>query len=421
VSEPFELQLGETYRLDVVVEAARPWALAAVEVIASPVCTPQGEHRARLLTLWEETRTALAVSEIASRDSVAPLQLIRYSRTLDPGSLKVLSHSHRSASSQISSGFASLSGDSLSRVGYVVSLPNSITVYHAPDAKALLSEAFIRDHCFTLIEGARDRAGLVGLRFEPSRARTVPDIDGTIWLDANTSELRFVEFRWTRLRPDLYRDPIGGEVHFARLQEGPWFVRRWFVLMPQGPSTETIARYRQVGVLNPRRMGIEALIEEGGIATGAEIRLQEKPAGLRGTVLDSAGRPLAGATVRLAGTALARTSRQAGPVHDRHCTAWSLFGLADHPCMRQGMAAAESDVVVKPEQVSDEPGGPAWCGCRAPLWGFGGIRHGNPAGHAARPCQWWAHDRRENQAAVDRARSASARRSDGTRGARRGS
>jgi hypothetical protein len=147
----------------------------------------------------------------------------------------------------------------------------------------------------------------------------------------------------------------------------------WFVLMPQGPSTETIARYRQVGVLNPRRMGIEALIEEGGIATGAEIRLQEKPAGLRGTVLDSAGRPLAGATVRLAGTALR------GPVDKQgrftiDTVLPGLFGSGRPSVVcsvRHGGRGVGRGGGA--EQVSDVTGRPGVCGCRAPLWGFGGI------------------------------------------------
>jgi hypothetical protein len=78
----------------------------------------------------------------------------------------------------------------------------------------------VRDHCFRLDEARRWswpgwpalRAGEIADRASP------PEVQGTIWIDAQTSALQSVDFM-DQLRGDLKN--VGGEVVFARVDSGP--------------------------------------------------------------------------------------------------------------------------------------------------------------------------------------------------------
>jgi hypothetical protein len=191
-------------------------------------------------------------------------------------------------------------------------MPNGDGVYFAPDADVLLSETFRRDHCYGTTEGGRDRRGLIGLTFEPRPDRTVGDVRGTVWVDARTFELRFVEYRYTRLDREG-AERVGGEVHFARMPSGAWIVRRWFIRMPgqsryAGPPVGVEGRVPSVNV----RPTVFRLLEEGGFVLAEGLRTFDRPATLAGLVTDSAGRPFAGVDLRLDGTPYAATSDAAG-------------------------------------------------------------------------------------------------------------
>lgn len=301
-SPEFDLAAGETKRIDVPLDAVL-YTLPEVVVSAETFCMTRANQAQRVASLWEEARTALAATQISLRDRLFRGRVNRYVRELDPKNLRVLSESRADMQGLLDKPFASVSGDSLSRGGYWRELPDGSSVYNAPDADALLSDAFLRDHCFAAVDGGRDRRGLVGIAFEPQRNRVTPDIRGTLWLDGRTFELRFLEFKYTRLlTADSAR--VGGELHFARLSSGAWVVRRWFIRMPQ------FAHYQDTpmsiaGLTRPAvivRPGIYRLIEEGGDVFSERLRLFEKPASVSGVVLDSIGLPFSGATVRLAGT-----------------------------------------------------------------------------------------------------------------------
>jgi Carboxypeptidase regulatory-like domain len=304
-SPEFDLAAGETKRVDIPLDAVL-YTLPEVVVSAETFCMTRANQAQRVASLWEEARTALTATQISLRDRLFRGRVNRYVRELDPKNLRVLSESRADMQGLLDKPFASVSGDSLSRGGYWRELPDGSSVYNAPDADALLSDAFLRDHCFAAVDGGRDRRGLVGIAFEPQRNRVTADIRGTLWLDARTFELRFLEFKYTRLlTADSAR--VGGELHFARLSSGAWVVRRWFIRMPQ------FAHYQDTpmsvaGLTRPAvivRPGIYRLIEEGGDVFSERLRLFEKPASVTGVVLDSTGLPFAGATVRLAGTPFA--------------------------------------------------------------------------------------------------------------------
>jgi hypothetical protein len=68
-------------------------------------------------------------------------------------------------------------------------------VVDLPDERELLGDAFLQDHCLetTVTEGD----GALGLRFRPvERRRESVDVRGTIWVEAETYQVRRVEFEY---------------------------------------------------------------------------------------------------------------------------------------------------------------------------------------------------------------------------------
>jgi hypothetical protein len=153
--------------------------------------------------------------------------------------------------------------------------------YYAPDAEVFFSEAFLQHHCFKL-ERDDDYEGQVGLAFEPTRGRDVPDVMGTLWLDEDTAELSRLEVRYTDLRSHLRRRHARAEVEFARLDNGTWIVQSWLIRMPivridrprvGGPTRrrEQLWGFKEEGsqVLRVLGRGREVLFETSRDTTGS--------------------------------------------------------------------------------------------------------------------------------------------------------
>jgi hypothetical protein len=220
-------------------------------------------------------------------------------------------------------------GDSLSGIGYWKRIDNRSTVFYGPDAIALLSEAFVRDHCFRVIGGTAEDAGAIGMAFEPVRARmrsnSPPEIRGTIWFDSATQQLRRLSFVWTRLPGEAPTKGLGGEILFDRVAEGPWHVARWHLRMPQD-----IVELQGSGdhVIRVQRLGI---VEEGGAVLADSTGPTAGRATVSGVVRDANRRPLAGATVRVLGTPLSVMSDASGRYELGAIPAGLRTVVVDHP------------------------------------------------------------------------------------------
>jgi len=288
VSVPFALGSGETRNIDVPIAAL---AMTLPEVNVSGLCVTQQRDLRRIASLWDEARTALEATEISLRDRLIDAQISRYAAEVEPGTLRVLFDWRSDAQVMVRQPFTSLSGDSLSAVGYWRQFAGDSVEYMAPDASALASNAFTRDHCFSLARPRRNRPDLVGLAFVPARERTLPDISGTVYLDAKSFELRFIDFQYTKLPPEMPNaSQVGGEVHFARLSSGAWIVDRWFIRMPQLVIMPT--------ELFPRRQ----FREEGGTVITDGVAASPLLASITGVVRDTMGRGIPDAVVRAIGT-----------------------------------------------------------------------------------------------------------------------
>ena len=231
VTGALQLNTGETMVRDLVIEALS-YRLPEVTVTGLAPCDPRAGDGLRVGAMWEEARTALVATQVSLRDRLFTARVTRWVRELDPRTKRVLGETRSEATGVVSRPFSAVDADSLSRHGYWVARPGGGATYSGPDADVLLSDAFLRDHCFHEVRGGRERRGMVGLGFRPVAGRSVPDVTGALWLDQRTFELRAVAFHYSRVEAGVDSAAIGGEVAFARLPGGAWMVRRWFIRLP---------------------------------------------------------------------------------------------------------------------------------------------------------------------------------------------
>ena len=159
----------------------------------------------------------------------------------------------------LASPFRSLDVENLLENGFV--RPDGEgSIYYGPDADVLLSDAFLDTHCMSLAEGEDEAEGLLGLSFEPTENRGVPDISGVLWLDPVNAELQWLDYRYEFLDvPNSER--LGGRIRFHGLPNGTWIVREWYIRMPLLQATVDQRRFGQRRV-RPRLVGLR---EEGGL------------------------------------------------------------------------------------------------------------------------------------------------------------
>ena len=260
--------------IDVPIE---PVVLTGLDVEAGRRCEVRPEEGRVTARVWEEVRKALAAEAWTREASLYTYTLERFERTLDRDASFVLTDSS-AVSPDHEAAFVSAPIDKLAAEGFVQAEGDSTTIYYAPDAGALLSDAFLDTHCLSVRDGGDGR---IGLMFEPVPERWVPEIVGVLWLDAETAELDWLEFGYVNLLRTPEIGEAGGEVSFARLPDGAWIVREWWIRMPRLEVSR-------------RRVRRSAYREEGGVTqsiTDARGRtvLHSESASIFGVVTDSTG------------------------------------------------------------------------------------------------------------------------------------
>ncbi|HEX7123537.1 MAG TPA: carboxypeptidase regulatory-like domain-containing protein [Gemmatimonadaceae bacterium] len=338
---PITLSQDEAHRVEVTLEAPTG-ALPTVAVVSTPLCVQRPDQAVRLASLWDEARTALLATELTMEGTSRTATVFRYVRHLEPESLRVLEERRSDFTGRLSRPFVSQPPESLSANGWWRQVAEAFT-YNEPDASVLVSDPFLREHCFRVTEGEKDGQTLVGLAFAPAPGRRLPDIRGTIWLDAVSFELRRVEYGYTRL-PEGAR--ASGELRFVRLPDGTWIVRRWFLRMPRYARYST---FEDAAFGRPHRtintLKVQELVEEGGEVFVPGVHLFEQPAAVAGVVEDSMGAPLTGAVVRLAGSPYQRDVDDDGRFRFDSLPAGAYTLTAEHPAYEAfGIPAADQPV-----------------------------------------------------------------------------
>jgi hypothetical protein len=293
-SEPFDV-LGASTEPRELRLVPRAIDLEAIDVRAERrrcVARPTEEGLA-VATLWSEARKALAAAAITDRQGLYRYEIMTYERDVDPRSGVVVRSDAATRQGYTQSPFESLPPEDLVGDGFVQQ-DGAELVYYAPDAGVLLSDAFLDTHCFRLDESS-DEEGVIGLEFEPVGRRRVPDIGGTLWLDRQSAELRWLEYTYFNLDLEVRSATAGGRVEFQRMPAGTWIVPEWWIEMPILGTDMADRGSPRTAVTRVRRSGGRVLeVHEAG---GRPSRGRAGTGGIEGIVVDSAGAPVAGARV----------------------------------------------------------------------------------------------------------------------------
>jgi hypothetical protein len=290
---PLTLGAGQTLRVTVPMPSHRV-QLPTIEVRAHTRCDAGGPRGELAAALWDEVQKALTANLITESGRQVPVHLRAFVRELD---LDGRSLRQWTVVSMVTRGspFATVSSAALLSRGFMYQEGDS-AVFAAPDAALLLSDEFVSTHCFFARTGTGE---LTGLAFQPVRDRRVPDVSGTLWVDRETSELRYLEYAYTGLPPVLRRRELGGRLEFTQLPGGEWIVGYWHVRMPQAE-----ARTIENNGFTRVTAKVVGFTDRGGRAevVGDTSGLVHR-AILSGRVYDSiAGKGLAGAMVWVQGT-----------------------------------------------------------------------------------------------------------------------
>jgi len=343
-----------------IVFAADPVSLAAINVRDRSTCRVNADTGLLVTRVWEEARKAMLTTQLSTSEAPLFAEWIEYDRTLDSTARLVREQHVHTARNPTTHAFRSRPPEVLDSTGYVVADSGGIT-YYAPDATVLLSESFAAGHCFRF-ESSRDREpGLVGIAFQPSRERReIREIEGTLWLDKASAELRRLDFRYTNL-PDVTRAAgAGGIVEFLRLADGNWIISRWSARMPRlgAPSRTSDNGLRRVIMTSTN-----AIVRSIQVTGGEVVRVTRRDSLLyeeRGprialqVVAPDALMTVAGSVASLDGTDYHGTADSLGKVVVSPVLAGRYHARVRTPFMDSlGMAAVERDVEARTDSRVD--------------------------------------------------------------------
>lgn len=324
--------------------ASRAIELEGLSVDGEERCRVRPEEGLRVAAVWDEARKALEAARLTARENVYQYRTREYTQDLEESG-RVVDQSTRRSVAYLATPYRSLPAEELVADGFVQEVDDEAggTMYYAPDADVLLSDVFLDSHCFRLRRGENEDAGRVGLAFQPVRGRDVPDISGTFWIDAGTSELVRLDYAYVNLDPDVTFRDVGGEVRFQRLPDGSWIVPEWSIRMPR------LARARDFqGRPIVRQAGLR--VAGGTVLTvrepGGGTVLTASTATLEGVVLEEiSSEPVEGARVHLAGTDEAAVTGADGRFRFVELVPGRYDVSFDHPAMAPYGLEPETEVV----------------------------------------------------------------------------
>lgn len=209
---------------------AVPVVLSELTVETRSPCRGSPAEDQRMALLWDDARTALGLLGAGNREEMLEFRSRLSKRMVDPGD-HLVSENTLLAFGRGAWPIASQPPESLARFGFVQPRDTiSGPVYFGPDIAVFFSDAFLQTHCFRLIPGP-DRS-LVGLGFEPIKARKVVDIEGVLWLDRERNRLRRLEYRYTALGSWVPKGSAGGRLDFEFLSTGQPVLTGWSIRAP---------------------------------------------------------------------------------------------------------------------------------------------------------------------------------------------
>lgn len=296
--------------------------------LLTPPGTPAGD-------LWVEIRKALTASAMTDAQGLVPLDVDLYERALDRN-LGVVAERKEQRSRIARRPATGISWDQIDSARRASVAGGE--VYRAPEAATLISDQFVKTHCYAAIRGYGPETGLMGLEFRPARVGSQPELTGILWLDPKANALRSLNFDYVNLPIPLRIARTTGRVEFQQLPGGQWIVPRWYIRMPrvaQMTSTDSLLGYQEVGGAS-RPTGTAA---PAPVSNAVIPALDDAVAGpqtfISGVVYDSTmGTPLQGVQVSTGGGRFKTTTTAGGHYELAIDGPLSDTIVFDHPRLR---------------------------------------------------------------------------------------
>jgi hypothetical protein len=309
-TDRFTLDEGETESKAIRASAVSV-SLERIVVTDKPRCKVLPEADTVTARVWSAVRGVLASAAAGESGWYAYVTIERFERDYDYRRKLVTKERKWTQTGASTAPFVAISASFLEKEGFIVRERDTV-IFYAPEARTLIAEEFLRTHCFR-VRDERTERGRIGLDIEPVPRRYVPDIKGTLWLDAATGELRRLDFVYVNLPDAVPSDRAEGWVEFRRLPRGAWIVDRWLLRLPlvgQPPPTSVYGSGVPVAGELPTERVTELIgtHEEGGRIVSLEKtppRAAAAPVStfaVHGSVTTAEGAPVAGARAFLSGT-----------------------------------------------------------------------------------------------------------------------
>lgn len=234
------LAVGERRELNAELPVT-PVALPAVLTAADTRCRVRPESASLVASVFHEARTALAASQLIAPDGPVRTRVRLSEEVLSPRDDQVMEIDHREYTADALRPYRTAPVDSLLEFGFVTRIlepfhqhaRNAAAVeYRVPSVDLFLDDRFLDEYCLRLVESTAGRPDWIGVGFRPARSRPITQLEGTLWIDRRTSELRRMEFGYAGLQGSELRLNPGGWLEFSRLERGLWFVSRWMLRVP---------------------------------------------------------------------------------------------------------------------------------------------------------------------------------------------
>jgi len=282
--------------------------------------TPAGD-------VWAELRKALSASAMTEAQGLVPLDVDLYERVLDPN-LAIMSERTEQRNRVPRRPVTGISWEQIdtTRRGE----GSSGDVYRAPDAATIISDQFVKTHCFAAIRGYGPESGLIGLEFRPTRVAGQAELSGVLWLEPKSKALRSLNFDYVNLPIPLRIARTTGRLEFQQLPGGQWIVPRWYIRMPRlvrvpvtsgnspAVSRDSLLGYQEVGGEARPAGTARVSTARGVVRTAASGDSPDEQADANQTVLtgivydSSSGRPLSGVQVSTGGGRYKTTTNSGG-------------------------------------------------------------------------------------------------------------
>jgi hypothetical protein len=236
----------------------------------SPVGTPAGD-------LWVEIKKALTASALTEAQGLVPLDVDLYERSLDRN-LEVVGQRTEQRTRIARRPAVGISWDQVDSTRR--SAVTGGDVYRAPDAATLVSDDFVKSHCYAAIRGYGPETGLSGLEFKPARVGSQPELTGVLWMDPKANVLRSLNFDYVNLPIPLRVARTSGRLEFQQLSGGQWIVPSWYIRLPRVSQV----RSGEAGAPVSVRDTLLGFQEVGGTSRPAGTKATSSIAGAPGSI-----------------------------------------------------------------------------------------------------------------------------------------